>query len=208
MGIYRDREEAARLLVEALAAYKGQRPLVLAIPRGAVPMGRLIADALGGDLDVALVRKLRAPYQTELAIGSIDESGQVYLGEHAQQMELSRDYIEQEVAAQLSVLRDRRRQYTAVRPALDLKNRVVIIVDDGIATGSTMMAAIHAARAQNPKKLIVATAVAPPRTIARIQPLVDDIVCLQTTENFFAVGEFFEDFRQVTDAEVVECLKK
>ncbi len=208
MKIYRDREEAAKILAAHLSVYEGQHPLILAIPRGAVPMGRSIADALGGELDVTLVRKLRAPYQPELAIGSIDETGHVYLADHAHQLELSREYIEQEEKEQLSVLRKRRQEYTAVRPAISASNRIVIIVDDGIATGSTMMAAIHGARAQNPKKLIVATAVAPPQTIARIQPLVDEVVCLQITEDFFAVGEFFDDFRQVTDEEVVECLQK
>lgn len=206
MPIYRDREEAAELLAERLQRYKGQSPLILAIPRGAVVMGRFLAHMLNGQLDVALVRKLRAPFQAELAIGSVDETGYVYLADHAARLEIPTGYIEQEKKEQLEVLRNRRRQYTAVRPPISPTGRIVVIVDDGIATGSTMIAAIHATRAKNPKKLIVATAVAPPKTLERIRPLVDEIVCLQTTEDFFAVGEFFEDFRQVTDEEVIEIL--
>lgn len=206
MAAYRDRREAAELLTEALSAYRGRNPLVLAIPRGAVPMGRLIADALGGELDVALVRKLRAPHQPELAIGSIDETGYVYLAEHARQLDLSTSYLEAEKRAQLATLRQRRQQYTTVRPAVSPSGRIVILIDDGIATGSTMIAAIHAVRAKKPAKVIVATAVAPTETVARIRPLVDEMVCLQMPDEFYAVGEFFRDFTQVTDEEVIALL--
>ena len=206
MAIYRDREEAANLLVDALSAYRGKNPLILAIPRGAVPMGRTMADALGGELDVALVRKLRAPHQQELAIGSVDETGYVYLADHARMMDLPTAYLEAEKRTQLATLRQRRQQYTSIRPAISPAGRIVIIVDDGIATGSTMIAAIHAARAKKPAKLIVATAVAPTETVARIRPLVDDLVCLQTPDEFYAVGEFFRDFSQVTDEEVIALL--
>lgn len=193
-------------MIQLLSVYRGKKPLILAIPRGAVPMGRAIADALGGELDVALVHKLRAPYQPELANGSIDETGYVYLTDHARERELPRSYLETEKNVQLTTLRRRRQQYTMMRPAISLKGRVVIIVDDGIATGSTMLAAIHLARAQKPAKLIVATAVAPRDTIVRIAPLVDDLVCLQTPDEFFAVGEFFRDFSQVTDDDVIALL--
>lgn len=206
MTIYTNRQEAAELLVQALSEYRGKTPLILAIPRGSVPMGQIIAEALGGELDVALVRKLRAPHQPELAIGSVDETGYVYLADHARTMNLSSSYVEAEKREQLVTLHNRRHQYTSVRPAISPRGRIVIIVDDGIATGSTMIAAIHAARAQNPAKLIVATAVAPRDTLARIAPLADDIVCLQTPDEFYAVGEFFRDFSQVTDEEVVALL--
>lgn len=206
MTIYANREEAAHLLAHALSPYRDKNPLILAIPRGAVRMGRTMASALGGELDVALVRKLRAPYQPELALGSVDETGYVYLAEHARMMDLSPSYLEAEKNEQLATLRKRRQHYTSVRPAISPKGRIVIIVDDGIATGSTMIAAIHAVRAQAPAKLVVATAVAPSTTIARIAPLVDDVVCLRTPSEFDAVGEFFRDFSQVTDEEVVALL--
>ena len=204
--IFRNRDDAAHKLAERLEPYRGQRPLVLAIPRGAVPMAKVIADALGGEVDVVLVRKLRAPGNPELAIGAMDETGWVYLGEYAKQM-ASDGYIEAEKEAQLEVMRERRASYTPIRPPHDPAGRVVIVVDDGLATGSTMIAALHALRAKNPKKLVCAVPVAPPDTLDKVAPYADEVVCLSAPEMFYAVGQFYASFPQVSDEEVVALLK-
>jgi len=203
--IFRNRDDAAHKLAEKLEPYRGQRPLVLAIPRGAVPMARVIADALGGEVDVVLVRKLRAPGNPELAIGAMDETGWAYLGEYARQM-ASESYIEAEKKTQLEVMRARRASYTPIRPPLDPAGRVVIVVDDGLATGSTMIAALHALRAKHPKKLICAVPVAPPDTLDKVAPYADEVVCLSAPEMFYAVGQFYASFPQVSDDEVIALL--
>lgn len=206
--VFDNREQAARLLVQRLDEYKGENPLILAIPRGAVPMGKIIAEGLGGEVDVVLVRKLGAPGNPELAIGSVDETGNVQLANYTGSYGITEFYVEKEKQAQLETLRRRRSMYTPVRPPIDPANRIVIVVDDGIATGSTMIAALRAVRAKNPRKLIAATAVAPPDTLQRVAEAADEVVCLEAPTNFFAVGQFFRDFVQVSDEEVIAILRK
>ncbi len=171
-------------------------------------MAKIIADALGGELDVVLVHKLGAPGNPELAIGSVDESGKVYLSDLVQELGISEQYIEQEKHAQLQTLRKRRSQYTPVRPPLNPSGRIVIVVDNGLATGASMIAALRAVRAQHPAKLIAAVAVAPPETVERIRTEADEVVCLYAPDYFYAVGQFFEDFSQVSDEQAIAILRQ
>ena len=203
---FRDRAQAAAMLATRLSAYRGQRPLVLGVPRGAVPMARILADSLEGDLDVVLVRKIRAPGQPELAIGAVDEGGAVLKGSYFEFA--SDDYIREEVRAQQEILRNRRRLYTRAHGAVDPAGRVVIIVDDGVATGSSMLAAIRSVRARKPKTLVVAIGVAPTSALEAIRVEADEVVCLYSTNDFYAVGQFFEDFSEVTDDMVVRSLAR
>lgn len=204
--LFKDREHAAGLLAQRLISYRGKNPLVLGIPRGAMPMASIIAEELGGELDVVLVRKIGAPEQPELAIGSVDEAGNVYLSDYVSELGVSKEYLKRETERQLAILRRRRAIYTPNRSPIDPAGRIAIVVDNGIATGATMIAALRAVRAKKPRKLIGAVAVAPPETVARLEQEVDDLVCLKVPPDFYAVGQFFEDFSQVTDEEVVALL--
>jgi len=205
--MFDDRNDAARQLAEELKQYRGKNPLVLAIPRGAVPMAKIIADELDGSFDVVLVRKLRAPYQPELAIGSIDESGWAYIADHAASTGASKDYIESEKQVQMETIRKRRNQYTPIRPPIDPAGRIVIVIDDGLATGSTMISALHGLRARNPARLICAVPVAPPDTLKKVEAMADEVICLEVPDYFMAVGQFYRNFSQVEDDEVIEILR-
>jgi putative phosphoribosyl transferase len=205
--IFDNRHHAATLLAERLHEYRSKHPLVLAIPRGALPMGKIIADALGGELDVVLTRKLRAPGNPEYAIGAIDETGWATISEYATAAGATPDYIEQEKQTQLEVIKRRRQQYTPIRAPADPHGRIVIVVDDGLATGATMIAALNALRARKPKTLICAVPVAHPDTLDKVAQYADDIICLHSPNNFYAVGQFYREFPQVEDEEVIEILQ-
>ena len=205
--MFRDRDEAANRLAEKLKSYRGKNPLILAIPRGAVPMGKIIADKLGGELDVVLVRKLRAPHQPELALGSVNESGWTYLADFAELYGGSADYLEAEKQAQLQTIRQRRAQYTPIRPSISPAGRIVIVIDDGLATGATMISALHGLRGMKPAKLICAIPVSPPDTLTKVTELADEVVCLDAPPFFQAVGQFYQHFPQVDHDELIALLR-
>lgn len=203
---FRDRTDAAEQLAKALGAFRGKNALVLAIPRGAVPMGRVLAGALGAELDIVLVRKLRAPGSPEFAVGAIDESGWAYVAEYAAEVGADEPYLREEKKRQLETLRKRRAEYTPHRPAHDAAGRIAIVVDDGLATGATMIAALHAVRARKPARLVCAVPVAAPESLEKVRPYADEVVCLATPPEFQAVSQFYASFPQVEDDEVVRLL--
>lgn len=204
---FQNRKQAAMRLSEALSAYQGKNPLVLAIPRGAVPMAKIIADTLGGELDVVLVRKLGSPFNAEFAVGSVDESGWTYVADYAAQAGATPEYIQAEKQRQMETMRRRREQYTPARQPIDPAGRIVIVLDDGLATGSTMIAALHALRSKGTAKLICAVPVAPPDTLEKVRGFADEVVCLEAPMDFRAVGQFYAEFPQVEDEEVIEILR-
>jgi predicted phosphoribosyltransferase len=206
--LFDSRLDAGRRLAEALAPYRGRDPLVLAIPRGAVEMGGIVAHELQGELDVVLVKKLRAPYSPELAVGAIDETGWTYIAEYAAQAGADHAYLAKEKATQLGLLKKRRAQYTPARAPADPRGRVAVVVDDGIATGASMIAALHAVRAREPARLVCAVPVAARESLEAVRPYADELVCLEAPEDFQAVGQFYREFAQVEDDEVVALLAR
>lgn len=203
---FRDRDDAARQLASALDQYQGSRPVVLAIPGGGVPIGRVIADALDGELDVVLVRKLGAPDRPELAIGAVDEHGLTMLNAYARWAGVDEAYIEDEAKRQLALIRIRRARYGHGGPGQALAARTVIVVDDGLATGSTMIAALKAVRAQAPAHLVCAVPVAARDSLAQVAPYADTVVSLATPSPFKAVGRYYDHFGAVNDAQAIALL--
>ncbi|WP_111413689.1 phosphoribosyltransferase [Billgrantia lactosivorans] len=203
--MFRDRLDAAEQLAHRLAHLRGSNPLVLAIPRGGVPMGRFLADALEGELDVVLVRKIRAPGSPEFAIGAISEDGTMKLDAVAAQF--SQQAVEREAEQQRKLLAERRQRYSPIRPPIPPEGRVVVIVDDGSATGATMEAALKTLQGRA-ARLIAALGVAPPSAVARLQAIADEVVCLDVPQRFMAVGQFYADFGQVEEEEVLELLEE
>ena len=201
------RSDAARRLIERLRHYRGARPLVLAVPRGAVPMARQIADALDGELDVVLVSKLGSPGDPECAIGSVDENGGVVLDPRSRKLGYSDYWLQQETERRLRLLRERARLYRGGRPAADPCGRTVIVVDDGAATGSTLAGALRLLRMHGPARLIVAVAVASRGAQRRLRALADEVVCLHAPWLFFSVSQAFRHFAPVDDEQVRSALR-
>jgi len=203
---FADREEAARLLARALEALSIEKPVVVGIPRGGVVLADVIARELGGTADVALARKVGAPGNPEYAIGAVNENGEVFLQPYATQI-ADESYVKAEIGRQMQEIRRRRRNYRAVRPKEPLAGRDVVLVDDGIATGSTMEATLTAILAEKPRRVVVAVPVSPPDAVEKLRQRAE-VVALSTPPDFVAVGAYYRDFPQVSDEEVTEILKR
>jgi predicted phosphoribosyltransferase len=207
---FKNRSEAGRFLAERLSAY-ANRPdtLVLALPRGGVPVAYEVAKALGAPLDVFQVRKLGLPGHEELAMGAIATGGvRVRNPEVVEYLRIPDEVIDEVTARERQELERRERLYREGRPALSPRGRVVILVDDGLATGSTMLAAVLALRQQQPASIVVAVPVAAKQTCEELRTVADEVVCAVTPDPFYAVGLWYEDFSQTTDEEVRELLAR
>jgi putative phosphoribosyl transferase len=205
--MFRNREEAGRLIATRLKSRKLENPLILAIPRGGVVVGAAIARELNAELDVVLARKLHAPGRPELAMGAVGEDASLFILPEAD--ELARaipKYFEAECERERCELQKRHRLYRADRESSVVSGRSVVVVDDGIATGSTLIAALQFVRTQSPFEVIVAVPVASPSQLAQVRRWCDDIVCLSTPADFFAVGQYYRDFDPVEDDELVKLL--
>ena len=207
--MFPDRRTAGRLLAQALLHHAGTNPIVLGLPRGGVPVADEVARILGGTLDVWVVRKLGAPMQPELGMGAIAEGPAVVLDRGIVGM-LGVGTPQLLGIARREMLEVRRRveRFRGTRPAPDLRGRTVILIDDGIATGGTMHAAIRAVKKRGPARLVVAVPVAPPETVAALRRDVDEVVCLHEPDNLYAIGLWYEDFRQVADESVTRILAR
>lgn len=204
--LYHDRTEAAQLLALRLSGYRGMRPLVLGVPRAGVIMARVIADELGGDADVALVRKLRAPDEPDLTIGAVTENGSAVVSDRPFVRALPSGYVEAEREMALGLLRRQREIYTPGRPATGARGRIVIVADDGVTTGLTMEAELRSLRESGAARTVVAAAVSPPEAADFLRGWADEVVCLAQAPEPGAVSRFFLDFTEVSDAEVVSAL--
>ena len=208
--VYSNRQQAGRMLAQRLMSHAGADVVVLGVPRGGLPVAKEGADALGAPLDVIVVRKLGAPGQPELGIGAVvngDHPRAIFNQDIIEHLGVSDEYIQAEIARQLKEVNRRETAYRGGRAKIPLAGKSVILVDDGIATGSSVRAALRGVRRQKAKRLVLAVPVAPAETIEALRSEADEIVCLETPEDFFAVGQFYRDFHQVSDKEVTTILQ-
>jgi putative phosphoribosyl transferase len=207
----RDRSDAGRKLALALAAYRAQQPVVLALPRGGVPVAAEIAAALHAPLDLILVRKIGVPFQPELAMGAVVDGDPPLVVRNEGVIQLA-DIDEADFNAvyerELEEIERRRERYLGDRQRAVVAGRTAIVVDDGIATGATTRAALRATRLRNPKQLILAVPVAPTESLAAMRAEADQVVCLEDYSDFGAIGCYYSDFRQVSDEDVVQMLRR
>ncbi len=207
MRVFMNRQEAGRALALALGRHAGQDAVVVGLPRGGVPVAGEVARELGAELDVFVVRKLGMPGQPELAMGAIASGGVMVLNEDVLALLGDRqDALRRVEERERQVLADRERLYRGRRPAARLAGRTVIVVDDGLATGASMKAAVEAIRRQGASRVVVAVPVGPPESVAMLRGVADEVVCLQTPRSFTAVGAWYDDFSQTTDEEVTALL--
>lgn len=208
---FKDRSDAGRQLAVALAEYKGQRPVVLALPRGGVPVAAEVATVLAAPLDLILVRKIGVPFQPELAMGAIVDGSAPLIVRNEEVIRLAGiDELDFEAVCdrELAEIDRRRQRYLGTRERVEIAGRTTIVIDDGIATGATTRAALQAARMRNPKTLILAVPVAPTDNLAAMRQEADEVICLEDHADFGAIGLYYYDFRQVSDDEVIETLRR
>jgi len=206
---FRNRVDAGRELAAALAKYKDQKPVILALPRGGVPVAAEIARALNAPLDLILVRKIGVPFEPELAMGAVVDGGAPIIVRNDDVIRMAgvNDADFKAVCDnELAEIERRRGRYLGTRERIDVTGRAAIVVDDGIATGATTRAALQATRARNPKKLVLAVPVAPTETVVALRRDADDVICLEEHEFFGAIGFYYRDFSQVSDEEVIKLL--
>lgn len=207
--LFEDRQHAGELLAKKLSAYRGQSPLILAVPRGGISVALPLWRHLGGELDLIITRKLGAPGQPELAIGAVTGDGHLLLNEAlVAQIRMPDGYLERVSAEEQAEITRRLHLYRGQRPPPDIIERLVIVVDDGVATGFTLRAALQGVKQGRPRKLVLAVPVGPPETITRLRREVDELYYLEAPPHFAAVGQFYRDFRQVNDSEVITALQE
>lgn len=202
--MFESRENAANLLLEKLKQYKDKDVIVAGIPRGAMPIARILANGLGGELTAVLVHKLPSPYSEELAMGCIGISGHVYFLPHAESLAATSSYIDLKSKEHLQKLKRLQKEYSL--PKTNFKDRSVIIVDDGIATGATMLCAVHEVRSYLPRKIVLVTPVSSPDAANHLRPLVDEFIALYVPLSMSSIGQFYRNFPQVEDEQVIELL--
>ncbi len=206
--VFHDRVDAGKKLADKLSQYRSKDVVVLAIPRGGVVVGFEVASDLGAPLSVIVPRKMGAPENPELAVGAVTEEGDTYIDPNiVKSLGVTQSYIDEVKQQEVEEIKRRMKTYLGDRQRPELKGKTVILVDDGIATGATMKAAIRTLRRHNPAEVVVAVPVAPPETVERLKELADSVVCLETPSFFYAIGQFYREFDQVGDAEVIRLLR-
>ena len=200
-----DRNDAAIKLAKKLEKYSNTNGVVLAIPRGGVPIGNIISKKLGLPLELVLSKKIGHPRNPEFAIGSVSLDGAL-IDDHV--MDVSMEYIRTEADRLLGILKEKYKMYMGDRKPTELKNKTVIIVDDGVATGNTILATVEAIKKKSPKEIIIAVPVAPRSAAIKLSKVADEFICLLTPDYFMGVGQFYQDFSQVTDQDSIQLLKE
>lgn len=206
--MFKNREQAARLVAGRMHHLRGSRPLIISIPRGGVPLGDILANSLLGELDVVIVQKLGFPNNPEVALGAVDEFGDVFINDYMADYGITDEYIEREKERQLAISKSRSELYAPVRAGIRANKRTVIVVDDGTATGFAMCAALRAMAKHEPMKLIAAMAIASPDALKRMQDIADEVFCLHSGPDVEEVGAYFDEFPAVSDGDVMHILSK